>query len=138
MYLKPCIRAYLEAGESKVSDKELNDAHKRICADIKEAQTSGNIRKIKILWTTLFQSFLEEGLPIARLEPLLDYLSDLFPEIRAEFELGQQIADQLIDKLPIGGRYEIPTNGGGHTALQLQNGGYPSTLAKALGNAVLH
>ena len=138
MSLKACIRVYLEAGGGRVSDKELNDAYGQIDADIKEAQTSGNIQKIKILWTTLFQSFLEEGLPLSALDPFLNHLSGLFSEIRAEFELGVQIADHLIDELPIGGKYEIPWDGSGRTPLQLEGGGYPASLAKALGNAVLH
>ena len=136
MELKQAVRLFMKAEDCKVKAADVNKITRMIARKIKEAQRTGNTHKIKICWTTLFQSFLEENLPLEHLDPFLEYLSDHFEDIRREFELGKRIADHLIDNLQIGGQFNLVQNDLHSTSLQLEHGVCPHTLARALGNTL--
>ncbi len=139
MVLKQTVGIFMKAEDCRVKAVEINKHTREIAKEIKFAQRTGDVSKVDLRWAKLFESFFVRRLPLESLDPFLDHLSELFPSIREKFELGNKFAELLIGKLHHETPMLFPKNTQSvRTALQLPHGGYPTDLAKALGNAVLH
>ena len=101
MTLKQCILSYIKAQHCEVKRKDLNAMVKEIEAEIDEAKRTGDISRVELRWTKLYETFFVGHHPLEALDPFLDHLSGLFPEIKAKFELVDKIAAMFL-QLPFG------------------------------------
>ncbi len=100
MELKDCVRRFMEDERISFEDEELDALTLLVETEIVEAQATGDLSKVNLRWTNLFQTFLIGHLPLEALDPYLDHLSALFPSIRECFALGDKYAKSFL-ALPV-------------------------------------
>ncbi len=90
----------MRAEPGAFSEASLNVIVAAIEADIREAQETGDLAWMESGFVELSKSFIARKLPLTSLQPLRDYLANIFPEFRAKIEKAAELEQWIYDNVP--------------------------------------